>query len=57
MQAEGPLRDRLGEILLSGVSARKNERVVPEMAASCGISKSSVSRQCRETASALRPAL
>jgi len=45
MQAEGPLRDKLGEILLSGVSTRKYERVVPEMATSCGISKSSVSRQ------------
>ena len=39
MQAEGPLRHRLSEILLSGVSTRQYERVVPEMAASCGISK------------------
>ena len=45
MQAEGPLRDKLGEILLSGVSTRKYERVVPEMGASYGISKSSISRQ------------
>ena len=57
MQAEGPLRDRLGEILLSGVSARKNERVVPEMAASCGISKSSVSRQFKAASAAKLQAL
>jgi transposase-like protein len=45
MPAEGPLRDKLSALLLSGVSPRQYERVVPELAASCGISKSSVSRQ------------
>jgi len=57
MQAEGPLRDKLGEILLSGVSARKYERVVPEMATSCGISKSSVSRQFKAASAAKLQAL
>lgn len=52
MQAEGPLRDKLGEILLSGVSTRKYERVVPEMATRCGISKSSVSRQFKAASAA-----
>ncbi len=37
--------EKLRAILLSGVSTRNYERVVPEMAASCGISRSSVSRQ------------
>ena len=57
MQAEGPLRDKLGEILLSGVSTRKYERVVPEMATSCGISKSSVSRQFKAASAAKLQAL
>ena len=57
MQAEGPLRDKLGEILLSGVSTRQYERVVPEMAASCGISKSSVSRQFKAASAAKLQAL
>ena len=52
MQAKGPLRHKLSEILLSGVSTRKYERVVPEMATSCGISKSSVSRQFVEASAA-----
>ena len=57
MQAEGPLRDKLGEILFSGVSTRQYERVVPEMAASCGISKSSVSRQFKAASAAKLQAL
>jgi putative transposase len=57
MQAEGPLRDKLGEILLSGVSTRQYERVVPEMATSCGISKSSVSRQFKAASAAKLQAL
>jgi len=57
MQADGPLRDKLGEILLSGVSTRKYERVVPEMATSCGISKSSVSRQFKAASAAKLQAL
>ena len=57
MQAEGPLRDKLGEILLSGVSTRQYERVVPEMATSCGISKSAVSRQFKAASGAKLQAL
>ena len=57
MQAEGVLRTKLGEILLSGVSTRQYERVVPEMATSCGISKSSVSRQFKAASAAKLQAL
>ena len=39
------LSEKLTGILLSGVSTRNYERVVPEMAATCGISRSSISRQ------------
>jgi putative transposase len=45
MQADGALRRKLSEILMSGVSTRHYEGVVPEMADHCGISKSSVSRE------------
>ena len=37
--------EKLMGILMSGVSTRNYERVVPEMAATCGISRSSISRQ------------
>ena len=37
--------EKLRAILLSGVSTRNYKRVVPEMAATCGISRSSISRQ------------
>jgi putative transposase len=57
MQTQGALRTKLGEILLSGVSTRKYERVVPEMATSCGISKSSVSRQFQAASAAKLQAL
>jgi transposase-like protein len=57
MQAEGALRTKLGEILLCGVSTRQYQRVVPEMATSCGISKSSVSRQFRAASAAKLRAL
>jgi transposase-like protein len=45
MQDDTNLRAKLSDILMSSVSTRKYERVVPEMADSCGISKSSVSRE------------
>ena len=45
MQDDTSLRSKLSDILMSSVSTRKYERVVPEMAESCGISKSSVSRE------------
>jgi transposase-like protein len=48
MQDDTGLQAKLSDILMSGVSTRKYERVVPAMAASCGISKSSVSREFKE---------
>jgi putative transposase len=48
MQDDTALQAKLSDILMSGVSTRKYERVVPEMADSCGISKSSVSREFKE---------
>ncbi|MBU0610106.1 MAG: transposase, partial [Armatimonadetes bacterium] len=44
MQDDTSLQAKLSDILMSGVSTRKYERVIPEMAESCGVSKSSVSR-------------
>jgi len=44
MQSELGLGQKLCAILMSGVSTRNYERVVPEMAESCGVSKSAVSR-------------
>ena len=45
MQNDDRLREKLCSILMRGVSARDYESVLPDMAASCGVSKSSVSRQ------------
>ena len=45
LQRDGPTSQRMLEILLSGVSTRRYRDVLPEMAQSVGISKSSVSRQ------------
>lgn len=45
MQAEDGLRAKLAAILLRGVSCRDYAAVVPEMAESCGVSRSAVSRQ------------
>lgn len=45
MQAEDGLRTKLAAILLRGVSTRDYAAVVPEMAESCGVSRSAVSRQ------------
>ena len=45
MQDDTSLQAKLAAILMSGVSTRNYERVVPQMAQSCGISKSSVSRE------------
>ena len=44
-------------ILLSGVSSRHYEQVVPERAESCGLSKSSISREFVEASAAQRQAL
>ena len=45
MQRDGRLQEKLCSILMRGVSTRNYASVVPEMAGSCGISKSSVSRE------------
>lgn len=45
MQSDTSLSERLSSILMRGVSTRNYEAVIPEMAASCGVSKSSVSRE------------
>jgi putative transposase len=44
LQSDSGLAARMSEILVSGVSTRKYARVLPAMAASAGIAKSSVSR-------------
>ena len=48
MRAERKLASRMLEILLRGVSTRQYAEVLPEMAATVGVSKSSVSRQSIE---------
>jgi transposase-like protein len=48
MRAERKLASRMLEILLRGVSTRQYAEVLPEMAATVGVSKSSVSRQAIE---------
>lgn len=45
MQSDGSLREKLASVLMSGVSTRNYERVIPEMAETCGVTKSSVSRK------------
>ncbi|MGQ9732310.1 MAG: IS256 family transposase, partial [Candidatus Zipacnadales bacterium] len=45
MQSDPSLGEKLCAILMSGVSTRNYERVVPQMAESCGVSKSAVSRE------------
>lgn len=48
MQAEGKLGSRMLEILLRGVSTRQYQQVLPEMAETVGVSKSSVSAEVIE---------
>ena len=48
MRAEGKLGHRMLEILLRGVSTRQYAAVLPEMAETAGVSKSSVSREAIE---------
>jgi transposase-like protein len=45
MQSDSSLSEKLSSILMRGVSTRNYEAVIPEMADSCGVSKSSVSRE------------
>src|SRR5262245_19174736 len=48
MRKDGRLADRMLEILLDGVSTRRYEAVLPEMAETVGVSKSQVSRESIE---------
>ena len=45
IQKDGRLADRMLEIMMAGVSTRRHEEVLPEMAEQVGISKSQVSRE------------
>ena len=46
--SNGRLAERMLEILISGVSTRRYEQVLPEMAGTVGVSKSQVSRETIE---------
>jgi putative transposase len=48
MRKDGRLADRMLEILLAGVSTRRYEQILPEMAETVGVSKSQVSRETIE---------
>lgn len=52
MQAASPLGQRMLDILLHGVSTRRYREVIPEMAETVGVSKSTVSRQTIKAAEA-----
>lgn len=45
MRKDGRLADRMLEILIAGVSTRRYQHVLPEMAETVGVSKSEVSRE------------
>ena len=53
LQGASGLAARMSEILVSGVSTRKYARVLPAMAASAGIAKSSVSRVVKGASEAI----
>src|SRR6476619_5179759 len=52
LQGDSGLAARMSKILVSGVSTRKYARVLPAMAASAGIAKSSVSRAVKAASEA-----
>src|SRR2546426_2713159 len=52
MQADGKLGSRMLEILLRGGSTRQYAKVLPEMAETVGVSRSSVSREAMEASEA-----
>jgi putative transposase len=52
MQHEAATGQRMLEILLNGVSTRRYERVIPEMAETVGVSRSAVSREAVEASEA-----
>ncbi len=45
---DGELGERMLDVLMRGISTRQYAEVLPEMAASCGVSKSNVSREAAE---------
>ena len=53
LQGDSGLAARMSEILVSGVSTRKYARVLPAMAASAGIARSSVSRAVKGASEAI----
>lgn len=57
MRRNRRLGDRMLSILLGGVSTRRYEKVLPEMAETVGVSKSSVSRESLEAGEALLKSL
>ena len=48
MRKDGRLADRMLEIVIAGVSTRRYQKVLPEMAQTVGVSKSQVSRETIE---------
>ena len=50
LQNPGPLSRRMLEILVLGVSTRRYQKVLPQMAQAVGMSKSAVSRQAKQAA-------
>ncbi len=44
MRKDGRVADRMLEIVIAGVSTRRYQQVLPEMAQTVGVSKSQVSR-------------
>ena len=57
MQSNAGIGERMLEILMCGVSTRNYDRVIPEMAETVGVSKSSVSREFVEASGAELKAL
>lgn len=49
---DGRLGRRMLDVLMRGISTRQYERVLPEMADTCGVSKSNVSREAGEAGEA-----
>lgn len=52
LQEDGKLAARMSEILMAGVSTRKYAKVLPAMAASAGISRSTLSRSMKAASEA-----
>ena len=52
MRHDAATGERMLEILLSGVSTRRYERMIPEMAETVGVSRSAVSREAMEASEA-----